>query len=276
MGGIWKKIPVTYIYMWLGSLALAGIPPFAGFYSKDAILEAAYASGTQAGRIGFVLGIAAAFMTAFYSWRLLFMTFHGKPRASHDTMHHVHESPFVMLGPLLLLAAGAVASGYVGHELGLVDADGKFWAGSIAFGGEDNIYEKSEHIPHWVSQLPLLVGAAGITLSFLFYIVQPAIPAMLAKAFAWPYKFLLNKWYFDELYDFLFVRPAKRLGEHLWKFWDTQIIDGLGPNGFAWVSAQFGRYTSRAQTGYLYHYAFVMLSGLVFIAGGVLFILERH
>ncbi len=276
MGGIWRKIPITYAYMWIGSLALAGLPFFAGYYSKDVILETAYASGSYVGKFGFVLGAAAAFMTAFYSWRLLFMTFHGTPRASHEVMHHVHESPPVMLLPLVLLAAGALFAGYIGYHMGMVDPSGKFWAGAIELREDNNIFEKAEHIPQWVSQLPTIMGVCGIALAYLFYIAKPQLPHALAEIFPGVYIFLFNKWYFDEAYDVIFVQTAKRFGAHLWKFWDTRVIDGFGPNGFAWVSAQLGKRTSNMQTGYLYHYAFVMLIGLVFIAGSVLLMMGRH
>ncbi len=272
MGGIWKKIPFTYTYMWIGSLALAGLPFFAGYYSKDIILEAAYGVGTPVGMFAFVMGIIAAFFTAFYSWRLLFMTFHGAPRASDDVMHHIHESPAIMLVPLLLLAAGAICSGYIGYDvLGMVGVDGKFWAGSIAWNHAHDVLEHAHHMPHWGSMLPTVVAVAGIALAYLFYIAKPELPGKLAAAFPFIYRFLLNKWYFDELYDAVFVTPAKNIGVYLWKFWDTKIIDGLGPNGAAWVSAQFGKQTSRLQTGYLYHYAFAMLIGLVLLVGGVLY-----
>ena len=270
MGGIWKKIPFTYAYMWIGSLALAGMPFFAGYYSKDVILEAAYAANTPVAKFAFTLGIAAAFMTAFYSWRLLFMTFHGKPRASHDVMHHVHESPAIMLVPLLLLAAGAVGAGWIGHNFGMVSPEGKFWAGAIKMSEEHNILEAAEHIPEWVGFVPTIAGIVGISLAYLFYIVKPTIPSKIAHILPKLYLFLLNKWYFDELYDAIFVQPAKRFGAHFWKFWDTIVIDGLGPNGFAWVSAQVGKRTSKLQTGYLYHYAFAMFTGLVLLVGAAL------
>ncbi|MEI6730084.1 MAG: proton-conducting transporter membrane subunit, partial [Pseudomonadota bacterium] len=280
MGGIWKKIPFTYAYMWIGSLALAGMPFFAGYYSKDVILEAAYAAHSTVGNFAFVLGILAAFMTAFYSWRLLFMTFHGKPRASHDVMHHVHESPAIMLVPLFLLAAGALFSGYIGHNIfEMVGAEHvseiDFWQGAVKSANVVEYIEASE-VPHWVGLLPTLIGVFGITLAYILYIAKPEIPSKLAHIFPKLYLFLLNKWYFDELYDAVFVQPAKRLGVHLWKFWDTIIIDGLGPNGFAWLSCQFGKGTSKLQTGYIYHYAFVMLSGLVLLVGSVLFIAGTH
>jgi len=276
MGGIWKKIPYTYAYMWIGSLALAGLPFFAGYYSKDAILEAAFAAHSNVGNFAFVLGVAAAFMTAFYSWRLLFMTFHGKPRASHDVMHHIHESPAIMLVPLLLLAAGALFAGFIGHDFfQMMDAEGKFWNGAIALNEADNILEKLEHVPAWVSLLPTLCGVGGIALAWLFYIAKPSLPHSFANAFSPIYKFFFNKWYFDKLYDAVFVQPARHLGKYLWVIIDTKIIDGLGPNGAAWISAYMGKTTSRIQTGYLYHYAFSMLIGLVLIIGGVVFMVGR-
>lgn len=266
MGGIWKLMPVTYAYMWVGSLALAGLPIFAGYYSKDMILEAAYAAD-GVGRVAFWFGIVAAFMTAFYSWRLLFMTFHGKPRASHEVMHHVHESPGIMLHPLLLLVAGAVLSGMIGyHVLGMVSAEGNFWQASIA---SHKILEAAHHVPGWVGTLPLLVGLMGIALAWVFYIVSPGIPKKIAAIFPAPYRFLLNKWYFDELYDALFVQPAKRLGLTLWKFWDVKVIDGLGPNGAAFITNVFAGRVSSLQTGYLFHYAFAMLLGFLVVVSWI-------
>jgi NADH-quinone oxidoreductase subunit L len=277
MGGIWKKIPFTYAYMWIGSLALAGMPLFAGYYSKDIILEATLGVETPVGNFAFALGIAAALMTAFYSWRLIFMTFHGKPRASHDVMHHVHESPAIMLLPLMLLAAGAIFAGYIGYDVfGMVGANGKFWNGSIAFSEVHNVLEHAHHVPHWGSMLPTVMGLVGIALAYLFYIAKPELPGKVVSIFPSVYKFLLHKWYFDELYDALFVGPAKQAGLWLWKVWDTKIIDGLGPNGFAFISDQLGKRASRLQTGYLYHYAFTMLIGLVLIMGGALYVMGRH
>ncbi len=277
MGGIWKKIPYTYVYMWIGSLALAGLPFFAGYYSKDIILESAYAAHNCTGKFAFVLGTAAAFMTAFYSWRLLFMTFHGTPRASEEVMHHIHESPPVMLLPLILLALGAVFAGYIGHDvLGMMEINSKFWNGALAMKGANEVLERAEHIPHIISLLPTLMGVSGIALAWLFYIAVPALPGKVANMFPSVYRFLLNKWYFDELYNAVFVQPAISIGLYLWKFWDTKIIDGLGPNGAAWISAYAGKRASRFQTGYLYHYAFVMLGGLVVLVGGILFMTGRH
>lgn len=271
MGGLWKKMPITYGYMWLGSLALAGIPVFAGYYSKDMILESAYAAHGSVGHFAFWMGIGAAFMTAFYSWRLLFMTFHGKPRASKDVMDHAHESPGIMLRPLILLALGALFSGMIGyHMLGIVspEADRQFFQASIA---SYEILEQAHHVPGWVPVLPLLVGLCGIGLAWVFYIVNPSLPVKLAATFPRLYRFLLNKWYFDELYDFLFVRPAMKLGTWLWQFFDTKIIDGLGPNGAALVTYLSAGRVSRLQTGYVYHYAFVMLAGFAVLFTWVVF-----
>jgi len=269
MGGIWRMMPVTYVYMWIGSLALAGIPLFAGYYSKDMILEAAYAGGSGIPRLAFVFGILAAFMTAFYSWRLIFMTFHGKSRASKEVISHVHESPSIMLRPLILLALGAVFSGALGyHWFGLVTPDGAFWQATVA---SSDIIEEAHYVPGWVGVLPLLMALSGIALAWLFYIQHPALPGRVAASFPFLYRFLFNKWYFDELYDFLFVNPAKRLGYYLWKFWDEKIIDGLGPNGAALATYLSAARVSRLQTGYVYHYAFAMLVGFLVIISWVLF-----
>jgi len=269
MGGIWKLMPATYGYMWIGSLALAGIPVFAGYYSKDMILEAAYAAG-GIGRWAFWMGISAAFMTAFYSWRLIFMTFHGTPRASKEVMSRVHESPPTMLRPLLLLVAGSLFAGAIGyHVLGLASAEGNFWQGSIA---HNDIIERAHHVPGWVPVLPLLVALSGIALAWYFYISSPKSPVQLAARFPRLYQFLLNKWYFDELYDKIFVNPAKRFGAYLWKFWDEKIVDGMGPNGAAAATQRFAAQASRLQTGFVYHYAFAMLLGFMAIAGWVVMV----
>ncbi|MEZ5932398.1 MAG: NADH-quinone oxidoreductase subunit L [Alphaproteobacteria bacterium] len=261
MGGIWRKIPVTYAMMWIGSLALAGIPIFAGFFSKDLILEVAWASHGPFAGYAFWLGIAAAVMTAFYSWRLLFMTFHGEPRASEEVMHHVHESPLVMTIPLGLLAVGAIFAGLLG--LPMVNPDMAFWGGSIAMPHEHNIIEEAHHAAGFgVKMLPLLAGAIGIALAYVFYIMNPALPRELAAKAQGVYQFLLNKWYIDELYDFLFVNPAKRLGTLLWRGGDIGIIDTFGPNGVAAATLSAARRATMLQTGYVYHYAFAMLIGI--------------
>ncbi|KYO57598.1 NADH-quinone oxidoreductase subunit L [Tistrella mobilis] len=272
MGGIWKLIPVTYTFMWIGSLALAGLPPFAGFFSKDMILETAYAAHTGVGAYAFWLGIAAAFMTAFYSWRLLFMTFHGKPRADKHTMDHVHESPLVMTAPLFPLAVGAIVAGYIG--LPMVDPELHFWNGAITMLGEHNILEEAHHVPGWVKLLPLVMSVGGIALAWFLYIRRPDLPGKIARDFSGLHKFLLNKWYFDELYDAVFVRPSLWIGRVLWQAGDRKIIDGLGPDGIAAVSVDLARRAGRMQSGYVYHYAFAMLIGLALIVSYFFFGLE--
>ena len=263
MGGLWNKIPITYVVMWVGSLSLAGIPFFAGYYSKDTILAASWASGTAVGRYSFCLGIFTAFLTAFYSWRLLIMTFHGKPRADEETMHHVHESPWVMLIPLFVLAAGAAVAGYFAETYFVGDGRALFWKSSIlVLPGHDSI-GAAEELTGIIEFLPLIAAALGIATAYLCYSIDPAIPARLALQYRAIYLFLLNKWYFDELYDRLFVKSAFSLGEGLWKTGDGVIIDGFGPDGVAAATRELAREASRLQTGYVYHYAFAMLIGVV-------------
>ena len=230
MGGILEKDSLYLCVHVDRLLALAGLPFFAGYYSKDIILEAAYASGTNVGHFAFALGIVVAFLTAFYSWRLLFMTFHGAPRASHEVMHHIHESPAIMLLPLVVLAAGALFSGYIGHTVfGMVEPSGEFWHGAIVFGETHNVLEAAHELPEWIGLLPTVMGVFGILLAYLFYIVRPSLPVAFAETFPSIYRFLLHKWYFDELYDAIFVRPALKIGRFLWKVGDTLIVDGWGP-----------------------------------------------
>jgi NADH-quinone oxidoreductase subunit L len=263
MGGLWNKIPMTYAVMWIGSLSLAGIPFFAGFFSKDTILAASWASGTAVGRYSFCLGVFTAFLTAFYSWRLLIMTFHGKPRADEETMHHVHESPWVMLIPLFVLAAGAIFAGYFAEEYFVGHGRGEFWKNSIlVLPGHDSIGAAEENTA-LIDYLPLVAALAGIAVAYFCYVMRPGIPSALALRFRALYLFLLNKWYFDELYDRLFVKSAFSLGDGLWKTGDGMIIDGLGPDGIAATTRELAREASRLQTGYVYHYAFAMLIGVV-------------
>ncbi len=267
MGGLWRLVPVTYALMWIGSLALAGIPPFAGYFSKDAIIEAAWASGTAFGHYAFWLGTLAAFLTAFYSWRLIFLTFHGKPRAEPEVMHHVHESPKVMILPLFVLAAGAIFAGWLGYNDFVGEGRDNFWRDSILVLPQHASLAAvaAHHLPGWVETLPLAMGLAGIAVAWLAYIWRPGIPAIAAHRFRAIYRFLLNKWYFDELYDAVLVRPLMALGVEFWKTGDGAVIDGLGPDGVAATTTRLSVRASRLQTGYLYHYAFVMLIGVVLL-----------
>jgi len=263
MGGIWRKIPFTYAMMWIGSLALAGIPFFAGYYSKDMILEAAYGAHSGVGQFAFWMGIAAAFMTAFYSWRLIIMTFHGKPRMSDEVLHHVHESPLSMTIPLGLLALGAVIAGGVAYDLFVGHNMAEFWGASIRILEENNSIEAAHHVPLWVKLAPLVVGLTGIALAYLMYMFRPGIPGVLATRFRPVHLFLLNKWYFDELYDWLFVKRAWKVGLTFWQDGDRGIIDAYGPDGISAVARMVAARAGQLQTGYVYHYAFAMLIGVV-------------
>ena len=276
MGGIWKQIPYTYAFMWIGSLALAGIGIVgvfgtAGFYSKDLILEAAFADHTWFGSFAFWLGILAAFLTAFYSWRLLFMTFHGQPRADEKVMAHVHESSWVMLGPLVPLALGALFAGALGYAAFAGDAREAFWGEALFVLPANDTVEAAHHVPFWVKALPVVVALAGIVLAYALYVARPGLSQSIAMRARPVYLFLLNKWYFDELYQVAVVRPANFLGRLLWKGGDGAVIDGLGPNGIARATKLVSRGASRLQTGYVYHYAFAMLIGIVALVSWYLF-----
>ena len=262
MGGLAKLIPWTCTVMWIGNLALAGIPPFAGYYSKDAIISAAYASGTGVGMYGFVCTVLAAFLTAFYSWRLLFMTFHGKSRADHHVLEHVHESPAVMITPLVVLAIGAVIAGKLLDGAFIGEGLQEFWRGSIFNGPNNHVLAAIEQVPGWVELSPLVVGLAGIALAYVMYIANPLLPRRLADAFPGVYQFLLNKWYFDELYDRIFVQPAIRLARNFWQVGDATVIDGV-PNGLATLAVDGSKQVVKLQTGNLAAYAFSMLVGVV-------------
>ncbi len=264
MGGIWKKIPITYAMMWIGSLALAGFPPFAGFYSKDVILEAAFMSHSPFGKLAYWMGISAAFLTAFYSWRLLFLTFHGKTRADHHTYDHAHESPLSMLIPLFVLAAGSIFAGIIGSKIyHMVAAEGNFFSGAIFVReGKAGLLEEIHHAPFLVKISPLIVGVVAIALAYLFYLVKKDWPTKLANTLKSLYKLSLNKWYFDEIYEVILIKPTKKLGNFLWKIIDMKIVDGL-PNGAAAFCKIMAGRVSKLQTGYLYSYSMWMVLGLI-------------
>jgi len=269
MGGLRKLIPVTYWMMIIGTLALTGFPYTAGWFSKDAIIESAFASHNAMAGYGFAMTVVAALMTSFYSWRLIFLTFHGKPRASADVMKHVHESPQVMLVPLYILAAGAILAGIVFGHAFLSESGGAFWRGAVDSAA--HVMEEIHHAPLWVIWLPTLMMAVGLLVAFWFYIRDPSAPRRLAETNDWLYRFLLNKWYFDELYDVLFVRPAFWLGRFLWKRGDGWLIDGFGPDGVSARVLDVTQRVVRLQTGYLYHYAFAMLIGVAALVTWLMF-----
>ena len=271
MGGLWRTLPFTYAVMWIGSLALAGLPFFAGFYSKDIILESAWGAHSALGQYAFWLGIAAAVLTAFYSWRLLFLTFHGRPRADAETMAHAHESPAVMLLPLGFLALGAIVAGWLAHELFVGEGLAEFWRGSILILPANDSIAAAHQVPFWVKAAPIVVGLLGIAIAYFLYMLRPDIPARLVARLRALYLFLLNKWYFDELYDRMFVWPANYLGRGFWRSGDGALIDGVGPDGIAAATLALARRASRLQSGYLYHYAFAMLIGVVLLITGFLY-----
>ncbi len=271
MGGLAPKIRMTWLMMLIGTLSLTGVGiphlvGFAGFHSKDAIIEAAYAGHTPYDYVFWTL-VFAAFMTSFYSWRLMFMTFHGKTRAEPETFRHAHESPYVMLVPLFVLALGAIASGYAFKEYFIGHHYKEFWNKAIFEGASNHIVHEMHEAAkiEFVAWSPFIAMAAGFVLAWLYYIQAPWLPAATATAFRPLYLFLLNKWYFDELYDWLFVKPARWLGRVLWKGGDGAIIDGIGPNGVAARVLDVTGRVVKLQTGFVYHYAFVMMIGVALI-----------
>jgi NADH-quinone oxidoreductase subunit L len=296
-GGLRKHIPLTFWAMTAGTLAITGVgiywlhAGFAGFHSKDAILEAAFASGSEPGMFAFWVGVVAALMTSFYSWRLVFLTFFGKPRwnqsehiqhAVHDAHahddhghghdghghghhddgtagYHPHESPLTMLVPLGVLSLGAIFAGFVFSPAFLESES--FWNGALAYNA--HLMHAMHEVPLWVKLSATVVMLLGLYTAWYAYIRNPGFPAKFVEQFGALYRFVYNKWYFDELYNFLFVRPAFWIGRLLWKQGDGGIIDRFGPNGAAWLVVQGSRAAQKVQTGYLYSYALVMLLGLV-------------
>jgi NADH-quinone oxidoreductase subunit L len=261
MGGLWRKIPFTYATMLIGTLALTGFPFTAGFFSKDAIIEADdVLSGTVAS-YGFLMTVGAAALTAFYSWRLIFKTFHGAP---HDHHHYeaAHESPLTMLIPLGILATGSIAAGWPFIHIFEGHGAVEFFRNSLAIGTGNPVLEEMEHVPLAVSLAPFVMMVGGFLVAYQFYIRRPDLPEALARDQGALYRFLLNAWYFDRIYDFIFVRPTLWLGRLFWKGGDGFVIDGFGPDGVSARVLDVTRNVVRLQTGYLYHYAFAMLIGV--------------
>ena len=261
MGGLWRKLPFTYATMVIGTLALTGFPFTAGYFSKDAIIEAALLSKNSMASYAFAMTLGAAALTAFYSWRLIFKTFHGEP---HDREHYeaAHETPKTMLVPLGLLAIGSIAAGYPALAVFTGHGSDEFFRGALQLGTANTLFEGAEKLPLLLSLLPTVMMIGGFLVAWAFYIRRPDLPEELARQQYVLYEFLLNKWYFDEIYDFLFVRPTMWLGRLLWKGGDGFIIDGFGPDGVSARVLDVTRNVIRLQTGYLYHYAFAMLIGV--------------
>jgi NADH-quinone oxidoreductase subunit L len=270
--------------MMAGTLAITGVgiywihAGFAGFHSKDAIIEAAFASGTDAGMFAFAIGVLAALLTSFYSWRLMFLTFWGKPRwiesehiqhSVHKTPeqagadqtggYHPHESPLPMLIPLILLSAGAIFAGYVFTNAFIEDAG--FWNGAVAYNA--GLMHDMHDVPLWVKLSATIAMLAGLATAYFVYMMGEGKAQALANAFRPLYLFFFNKWYFDELYNAIFIKPAFALGRLFWKAGDQNTIDRFGPNGAAALVGMGSRMVGKMQSGYIYSYALVMLLGLV-------------
>lgn len=260
MGGLKERIPFTYVVMIVGTLALTGFPLTAGYFSKDAIIEAAFVGKNPMALYAFICTVAAALLTSFYSWRLIFKTFHGEP---HDRTHWraAHESPMVMLIPLGFLAFGSIFAGLPFKEVFAGHGVEGFFGSSLGFAKSNTVLEDMHHVTLSIGLLPTVMMAIGFVIAWHFYVRRPDIPVELARQHEVLYKFLLNKWYFDEIYDAIFVRPTKRLGLLLWKGGDGWLIDGFGPDGVSARVLDVTRNVIRLQSGYLYHYAFAMLIG---------------
>jgi len=258
MGGVWKKLPYTYVLMIIGTLALTGFPFLSGFYSKDAIIEFAYLRGNTTGYYAAGIGIFTALLTSIYSWRLMFKTFHGEYNNKKVSIEDTHESPFVMLIPLILLSIGAVFAGFTFKELFIgYDGINNFWKDSIFFLEPLS----TDHPPLWFLILTPTLVILSIPIAYYLFVKNKKLPEQIANINNPLYKFLLNKWYFDELYDILFVKPSKKFGLFLWKFFDLKIIDGFGPDGISSIIKKFSIKANKFQSGFIYQYAFVMLIG---------------
>jgi NADH-quinone oxidoreductase subunit L len=271
MGGLAGHLRTTWVMMLIGTLALTGFPLTAGFYSKDAVIETAFVGHATVAGFCFYTLIAGALLTSIYSWRLLFLTFHGRPRASEEAMSHVHEAPKAMLIPLYVLGAGSLLAGYFFKDFFFGPDEALFWGNSIYRRPENEIVHQIHEVPFWVKLAPTAMMTLGLAIATMFYIVRPGWPKRLAAMSGPIYRFLLNKWYIDELYDFLFVRSAKALGWFLWKKGDGWFIDGLGPDGISARVLDVTRSVVRLQTGYVYHYAFAMLIGVALLTTWYMF-----
>ncbi len=258
MGGVWKKLPYTYILMVIGTLALTGFPFLSGFYSKDAIIEFAYLRGNTTGYYAAGLGILTAFLTSIYSWRLMFKTFHGEYNNKDIKMEETHESPMVMIIPLILLSIGAIFAGYIFKELFLDSYNvNNFWQDSIFFLEPLS----TEHPPFWFLILTPILVVISIPVAYYLFVKNKVLLKQIADVNKPLYQFLLNKWYFDELYNLLFIIPSKKMGLFLWKFFDIKIIDGFGPDGISALIKKCSIKANKFQSGFIYQYAFVMLLG---------------
>ncbi|MGH8161943.1 MAG: NADH-quinone oxidoreductase subunit L [Gammaproteobacteria bacterium] len=272
MGNLWNKTPITYSVMWVGFLALAAIPPFSGYYSKDSILEAALGTPGGVALYAYIAGVAGAFLTAFYSWRVLLLTFHGPSHVEPRVAEHVHESPAVMTVPLILLAIGAAVVGYALRNVFIGPDFRSFWGSSLFFLPASHVLERMESVQGGLKWIPTLVSFAGIGTACLFYIILPRLPDWLATQFRPVYMFFVNKWYFDIIYDAVFVRGGLALARVLWQVGDDMMIDGV-PNAVATLTVDSSDGAVKLQTGSLPQYAFAMVIGVVILIA--VFLLAR-
>ena len=263
MGGLYKLIPFTWIVMLIGTLGLTGAPLMSGYYSKDGIIEAAFVSQTEGNLYAFYLLVLSALLTSFYSWRLIFLTFNGKSNIPTEIFSKIHESPKVMLFPLFILSIFTIFSGVYFVDYFMYDDYQYLWQSSIFLSENNHVIESIHYVPKWVKYSPLVMMIIGLFTAVMFYLLYPKVPKFLSSQFNPVYKFLLNKWYFDEIYEFIFVRNISRIGNFLSNFGDKRIIDGLGPDGISLRVMDIAKQISRIQTGYIYHYAFAMLIGLM-------------
>jgi len=257
MGAVWKKLPYTYALMIIGTLALTGFPFLSGFYSKDAIIEFAYLKGNTAGYYAAGVGIVTAFLTSIYSWRLIFKTFHGEYNNKSIKIEETHESPLVMLVPLIILSIGAIFAGFLFKDLFISHDTNNFWAQSIFFLEPLS----TEHPPIWFLLLTPILVLISIPFAYYLFVKNKSVPEEIVKINRPLYEFLVNKWYFDELYDYIIVNPSKKIGLFLWKICDVKIIDGFGPDGISSIIKKASLKANKFQSGFIYQYAFVMLIG---------------
>ena len=257
MGAVWKKLPYTYALMIIGTLALTGFPFLSGFYSKDAIIEFAYLKGNTAGYYAAGVGIVTAFLTSIYSWRLIFKTFHGEYNNKSIKIEETHESPLVMLVPLIILSIGAIFAGFLFKDLFISHDTNNFWAQSIFFLEPLS----TEHPPIWFLLLTPILVLISIPFAYYLFVKNKSVPEEIVKINRPLYEFLVNKWYFDELYDYIIVNPSKKIGLFLWKICDVKIIDGFGPDGISSIIKKVSLKANKFQSGFIYQYAFVMLIG---------------
>ena len=263
MGGLYKLIPFTWIVMLIGTLGLTGAPLMSGYYSKDGIIEAAFVSQTEGHFYAFYLLVFSALLTSFYSWRLIFLTFNGKSNISTEIFSKIHESPRVMLFPLIILSILTIFSGIYFADYFMSHDYQYLWQSSIYLSENNHVIESIHYVPKWVKYSPLVMMILGLITASIFYLIYPNIPKFLSTQFNFLYRFLLNKWYFDEIYELIFVKNISKFGNFLSNFGDKRVIDGLGPDGISIRVMDIAKQISRIQTGYIYHYAFAMLIGLM-------------